>query len=84
MDNSINASASYSLFRKWLNKAKKLFFAFNIIHIMVLAAIAFTVYKQWQHATQESSETLAFLEQPKIGDIYFLDRRKLIPSEIMI
>lgn len=44
---------------------------------MVLVAIAFTVYKQWQHATQESSETLAFIEQPKIGDIYFLDRRKL-------
>lgn len=77
MDNSINASARFSLFSKWLNKAKKLLFAFNIIHIMVLAAIAFTVYKQWQHATQESSETLAFIEQPKIGDIYFLDRRKL-------
>ena len=74
--------------RKTIMKVKKItagfnrqyFSAANALNLLVLLALFFFIYKNSHQSQQEIDESLTYLADPKVNDIYFLDFRVLSDS----
>ena len=52
----------------------------SVLKVIMLVALCLFIYKKSTQSQQELDETLVFLAQPKVDDIYFLDFRVLSDS----